>query len=188
MVYNLSLDMLDSLENAVCYPGHVLLTPAQFRRETFGDKEILVTIAPILTISFLRVISRIVLYCLFSIKLTFHVSAFEAFATLRYLKGRIRIVATTFKRGRRIETRIKQTFCRRVMYLVCFVIIIIRYWSYLLDLDLTTTMLHAMIYAFTPHSESCPWQFSSAKSGQVCSGCQGLRIRWSNPRIDAWLD
>jgi hypothetical protein len=28
---------VDSLENAVCYPGHVLLTPAQFRRESFGD-------------------------------------------------------------------------------------------------------------------------------------------------------
>jgi hypothetical protein len=33
-----SLDV-DSLENTVCYPGHVnvLLTPAQFRREAFGD-------------------------------------------------------------------------------------------------------------------------------------------------------
>jgi hypothetical protein len=36
MVDSWSLDV-DSLENAVCYPGHVLLTPVQFRRETFGD-------------------------------------------------------------------------------------------------------------------------------------------------------
>jgi hypothetical protein len=37
IVDNWSLDV-DSLENTVCYPGHVLLTPALFRRTTFGDE------------------------------------------------------------------------------------------------------------------------------------------------------
>jgi hypothetical protein len=80
----------------------------------------LVTIAPMLTIFYLRVISRIVLYCLFSIKLTFHVSAFEAFATLvkRPNKNRRHHLQTRKENRDKNQTNILPT--RNVLGLFCY--------------------------------------------------------------------